>query len=107
MTLLASTEHDQTSPLSKNTLLSCAFHKNLREGDSGADVSCLQRFLASQGSAIYPEARVSGYFGAATKRAVIRFQETYRSAILQSFGLKHGTGVVQQATRQQIRALIS
>ena len=40
---------------------------------SGADVSKLQQFLASDPS-VYPEGKVTGYFGALTQAAVQRFQ---------------------------------
>lgn len=45
----------------------------LKAGDSGADVTRLQQFLALDPS-VYPEAQVSGYYGALTEAAVRRFQ---------------------------------
>ena len=42
-------------------------------GDSNADVTSLQTFLAAD-SSIYPEGIVSGYFGSLTAAAVSRFQ---------------------------------
>jgi peptidoglycan hydrolase-like protein with peptidoglycan-binding domain len=45
----------------------------LKLGDSGADVTRLQQFLA-QDSAVYPERSVTGYYGPLTEAAVKRFQ---------------------------------
>lgn len=45
----------------------------LKLGDSGADVTRLQQFLATD-PAIYPEKNISGYYGSLTEAAVKRFQ---------------------------------
>jgi peptidoglycan hydrolase-like protein with peptidoglycan-binding domain len=45
----------------------------LKRGASGADVTRLQQFLALD-PAIYPEAQVTGFYGALTESAVKRFQ---------------------------------
>ncbi len=45
----------------------------LQNGDSGADVTRLQQFLALDPS-VYPEMQVTGYFGSLTEAAVRRFQ---------------------------------
>lgn len=45
----------------------------LQNGDSGADVTRLQQFLALDPS-VYPEAQVTGYYGSLTEAAVRRFQ---------------------------------
>lgn len=45
----------------------------LKIGSTGADVTRLQQFLAADPS-IYPEANISGYYGALTEAAVKRFQ---------------------------------
>lgn len=47
--------------------------RNLKKGMTGADVTRLQQFLALDPS-IYPEAQVTGYYGALTEAAVKRFQ---------------------------------
>lgn len=60
-------------------------------------VSCLQSFLTSQGSSIYPQALITGNFGSLTKSAVILFQKKY--AIAQ-------TGFVGPLTRQKINSLL-
>lgn len=45
----------------------------LKLGDSGADVTRLQQFLALDAS-VYPEKSITGYYGALTEAAVKRFQ---------------------------------
>lgn len=47
--------------------------RQLQLGMRGADVSDLQRFLATD-SAIYPQGLITGYFGTLTQAAVSRFQ---------------------------------
>ena len=48
----------------------------LKLGSTGDDVSRLQTFLA-QNPAIYPEAKITGYYGALTEAAVKRWQVKY------------------------------
>ncbi|MDO8536710.1 MAG: peptidoglycan-binding protein [bacterium] len=48
----------------------------LREGASGDDVRLLQEILASD-SSIYPEGRITGFFGRLTAQAVKRFQKKH------------------------------
>ncbi|GMX58009.1 MAG: hypothetical protein YFSK_3420 [Candidatus Yanofskyibacterium parasiticum] len=71
-----------------------------------AQIVCLQEFLRSQGSLIYPGGLLSGNFDAATRAAVIRFQEKYAAEVLWPLGLKSGTGYVGAATRAKINALM-
>jgi len=70
------------------------------------EVRCLQEFLKSRGSEIYPEGLVTGNFLSLTGEAVIRFQGKYASEILAPLGLKGGTGYVGAATRSKINQLI-
>ncbi|OGG57701.1 hypothetical protein A2765_06210 [Candidatus Kaiserbacteria bacterium RIFCSPHIGHO2_01_FULL_56_24] len=49
----------------------------LKMGSSGADVTRLQQFLASDPN-VYPEANISGYYGPLTEAAVKRFQCKYK-----------------------------
>jgi peptidoglycan hydrolase-like protein with peptidoglycan-binding domain len=63
-------------------------------------------FLKNQGKEIYPEGLVTGYFGPATQRAVIRFQEKYVAEILTPFGLTKGTGLVGTKTREKINGML-
>lgn len=71
---------------------------NLQFGASNDDVKCLQAFLKSQGSGIYPEGLVTGNFGNLTRLAVIRFQEKY--GIMQ-------TGFVGILTRTKINQFLN
>ncbi len=57
-----------TSTVNADTLT-----RQLEEGNSGADVSSLQTFLAKDPT-IYPQGLVTGYFGSLTKSAVSNFQ---------------------------------
>lgn len=69
-------------------------------------VKCLQEFLKSQGSTIYPEGLATGNFGSLTKAAVVRFQEKYASEILAPLGLVKGSGFVGTLTRAKINMLL-
>lgn len=70
-------------------------------------VKCLQEFLKSQGSDIYPEGFVNGNFYTLTQKAVIRFQEKYASEILAPAGESRGTGYVGPSTRAKINQLLT
>jgi len=84
------------------------FENNLYYGiQNNKEVSCLQEFLKSQGSAIYPEGLVTGNFLSLTQKAVIRFQERYASEILIPVGLEGGSGYVGPMTRAKINQLLS
>ena len=48
----------------------------MQVGDRGDEISKLQEFLAKDPE-VYPQGQISGYFGALTKQAVIRFQKKY------------------------------
>ena len=80
------------------------FTLNLRRGDRNNEVKELQRCLAMFPE-IYPEGVISGYFGAKTKEAVIRFQERYRKIILDPQNLARGTGAVKAGTRAKLNEL--
>lgn len=81
------------------------FARTLKMGMSGEDVRELQRFLNTDN-----ETRVSlsgagslgnetNYFGPATHRALVVFQEKHRTEILSPLGLTRGTGVFGLKTR--------
>lgn len=72
-----------------------ALNRNLFIDSRGDDVKWLQEFLISQ--AVYPEAKVTGYFGALTKNAVIRFQQKY--------GIFPQLGYIGAKTRAKIQEL--
>ena len=50
--------------------------KSLKLGSQDSEVKALQQALA-QDKTIYPEGLVTGYYGQATQRAIIRFQKKY------------------------------
>lgn len=80
------------------------FKSNLKVGSQGSEVQELQKCLAKD-PAVYPEAEITGYFGAKTKTAVIKFQEKYRTEILDPQNLKTGTGDVLGSTRTKLNEL--
>ncbi len=101
-------QSQSTTTLTQPITFSCQkIEKNLYFGiKNDPQVRCLQEFLKSQGSQIYPEGLVTGNFLSLTQQAVIRFQEKYASEILTPLGLKKGTGFVGPATRFKINQLL-
>jgi len=95
--------------ISGGLTISCSsINNNLYLGiKNNNEVKCLQNFLKSQGSSIYPEGLITGNFGVLTYRAVIRFQEKYASEILFPLGLNKGTGYVGLSTRNKINQILS
>jgi len=83
-----------------------ALRLSLMQGQRSTDVKYLQMFLKSQGTAIYPEGSVTGFFGPATFRAVVRFQEKYASELLAPQGFTKGTGFAGKSTRVKIDKLM-
>ncbi|GIW66717.1 MAG: hypothetical protein KatS3mg095_0615 [Candidatus Parcubacteria bacterium] len=78
------------------------FTRTLKFGMKGQDVKYLQIFLRAQGKSIYPERKVTGTFGGATRKAVIRFQEKYKKELK----IKKADGIVQGATLRKINNMI-
>ncbi|MHB1118374.1 MAG: IPT/TIG domain-containing protein [Minisyncoccota bacterium] len=87
------------------------FARSLREGMRGEDVRALQVVLNTD-----PESRVApfgagspgnetDYFGPATKQALIKFQEKYRTEVLTPVGLTAGTGFFGEKTRAKASLL--
>lgn len=65
--------------------------------ETNGEVTVLQKVLASD-SSLYPEALITGYFGPATERAVMRFQE--RNGVVSSGSAQTtGYGLVGSMTR--------
>jgi hypothetical protein len=83
-----------------------SFKINMSRGSKIDDVRKLQEFLKSMGATIYPEGTVNGYFGPATYKAVVRFQEKYFGEILAPLGNKKGTGLVGEYTRKKLNSLL-
>lgn len=84
------------------------FKSSLKSGSQGTEVTELQKCLANPaagGPEIYPEGEITGYFGAKTKEAVIRFQEKYSDSILKPNDLTKGTGEVLKTTRDKLNEI--
>lgn len=87
------------------------FSRTLSLGSRGEDVRALQKFLNIDSDttvAVFGAGSIgneTNYFGPATKRAVIKFQEKYRSDILEPIGLSFGTGFFGSGTRAKVIAL--
>jgi peptide/nickel transport system substrate-binding protein len=77
------------------------FSSTLTSGSKGKTVEYLQECLSGL-EGIYPEAEITGFFGAKTKEAVIRFQEKYADEILKPAGLTNGNGRVGPGTRKKL-----
>ena len=77
------------------------FTRVLEYGDRGKEVEKLQQCL-SLDTEIYPEKKVTGYFGKSTKKGVIAFQEKYAKDILEPIGLTKGTGDVRRKTIEKL-----
>ncbi len=79
--------------------------RSLHRGSSGDDVSRLQQFLARDRN-VYPEAQVSGYYGALTEAAVKRWQVKYNIVSSGDAGTT-GYGVVGPRTAAAIALVCS
>lgn len=86
---------NQIDRLQKSTGTGFSLTRDLSIGSQGDDVRRLQDFLIKDG--VYPEARITGYFGNLTKNGVIRFQEKY--------GIFPQIGYVGVKTRAKIKEL--
>jgi hypothetical protein len=94
-----------SSPLSHAATLS----RSLSIGDEGEDVRLLQQLLnADKRTAVAATGPGSAglettRFGELTKRAVIRYQELYRTEVLTPAGLAKGTGFVGPLTLKKLQ----
>ena len=101
-------ETTSAAPSARNPL----FTKDLKPGQTDADVRRLQVFLNSDSdtrladSGIGSSGKETNFFGSLTKAAVIKFQEKYAAEVLTPLGLKKGTGIVSKNTRTKINQLL-
>lgn len=85
------------------------FVRALRVGMYGADVRALQIVLNSDietritASGAGSPGNETDYFGPATKRALVKFQEKYREEVLTPSGLISGTGFFGEKTRAKAK----
>jgi len=80
------------------------FKSDLKVGSQGREVEELQKCLAKDPE-VYPEGKITGFFGNLTKQAVIKFQEKYAKEILEPWGFKEGTGLVSKTTRAKLNEI--
>jgi peptidoglycan hydrolase-like protein with peptidoglycan-binding domain len=88
-----------------------SFPRTLQIGMAGDDVRALQVVLNSDASTRIADSGPgsrgyeTNYFGPATKRAVVKFQEKYKEEVLLPVGLSQGTGFFGEKTRAKANAL--
>lgn len=99
------TSGDGTTGGSTSSVCPYVWDQNLQIGDTGADVMKLQQFLndelstpLAQSGAGSPGSETQ-YYGSITAAGVKRFQEKYRSDILDQAGLSSGTNFFWTLTR--------
>lgn len=83
------------STVTSGTVRCPQISRSLRKGSQGDDVARLQQFLALDPS-VYPEAQVTGYYGALTEAAIKKFQ--CKNNIVCSGGADTGYGVTGPRT---------
>lgn len=109
--LLAQIQALQGGNTSGGACVNFTFTTNFRQGQSGAEVMQIQKFL-NQSADTQVAATGAGsagnetsYFGPATKAAVIKFQNKYAADILTPVGLSTGNGNWYASTRAKANAL--
>ena len=91
------------------TTSSCyQFERNLRVGNTGADVKALQQTLNANGFTVAAAGHAgsagmeTSYFGNATKNALIKWQEANAASTLAPWGLTSGTGFFGATSRAEM-----
>ncbi len=110
----AKVHYEPFSEKSKNSVIKKAIpvlRKVLSFGSSDSQVQYLQSFLNNAGFAVAEAGSGStgnetNYFGSATKKALMAFQEQYRDMILTPLGLVKPTGFLGASTLKLINSLI-
>ncbi|BCX15242.1 MAG: hypothetical protein KatS3mg097_134 [Candidatus Parcubacteria bacterium] len=82
-----------------------SFNRYLKVGNKGEDVRHLQEILIKEN--LLSEKIKLGYFGLATKNAVIKFQEKYSKDVLEPLSLKKGTGFVGPYTIKKLNQILN
>jgi hypothetical protein len=93
-----------STPSGVSNVVAYFFKRNIDVGAKGEDVKELQKFLNRNGFAVAAKGvgskgNETTLFGAATKNALIAFQNKYKAQVLTPGGLKKGTGYFGSATR--------
>lgn len=91
------------------TTSSCyQFERNLRVGNTGADVKALQQTLNANGFTVAAAGHAGSagmettYFGNATKNALIKWQNANSATVLTPWGLTSGTGFFGATSRAEM-----
>ncbi len=81
------------------------FTRTLRRGSQSEEIRALQKLLATD-TTLYPEALITGYFGAFTERAVQRFQAKY-GIVSEGTAETTGYGLVGPKTRVKLTQIFT
>ena len=93
----------QQAPNKTKTTINSIFAGELSTGSQSREVIKLQQFLSTLSPEIYPEKKVTGFFGPLTEKAVKNFQLKY--GVVKNEKEK-GFGVVGPKTRAKLNELI-
>ena len=113
-TVLSGEEETTTTPAPAGAVVCTGtFARNLKVGDTGADVKELQQLLNARGYTVATGGSAGSagmeteYYGPATAGAVTAMQNAFAGEILAPLGLTTGTGFFGASTRAKANALCS